>query len=211
MPPKIRTLAAKILYKPEEISIAISKPAAGILQQAYLTYDTQKIPLLGDIFKANTYQSVIIFAGTKERVKSLQFELKRIGLKAKSFHSDLEQKEREDLMNEFRSRKVQVLIGTDILSRGIDVDGIDLVVNFDVPPDPEDYVHRIGRTARAESKGTAITFINEKDQKRFHAIETLIEREIPKLPLPTFLGEAPVYAPNTRRAEPKRGFKPRRK
>jgi superfamily II DNA/RNA helicase len=211
MPPKIRTLAAKILYKPEEISIAISKPAAGILQQAYLTYDTQKIPLLGDIFKANTYQSVIIFAGTKERVKSLQFELKRIGLKAKSFHSDLEQKEREDLMNEFRSRKVQVLIGTDILSRGIDVDGIDLVVNFDVPPDPEDYVHRIGRTARAESKGTAITFINEKDQKRFHAIETLIEREIPKLPLPTFLGEAPVYAPNTRRPEPKRGFKPRRK
>ena len=211
MPPKIRTLAAKILYKPEEISIAISKPAAGILQQAYLTYDTQKIPLLGDIFKATTYQSVIIFAGTKERVKSLQFELKRIGLKAKSFHSDLEQKEREDLMNEFRSRKVQVLIGTDILSRGIDVDGIDLVVNFDVPPDPEDYVHRIGRTARAESKGTAITFINEKDQKRFHAIETLIEREIPKLPLPTFLGEAPVYAPNTRRAEPKRGFKPRRK
>ena len=211
MPPKIRTLAAKILYKPEEISIAISKPAAGILQQAYLTYDTQKIPLLGDIFKANTYQSVIVFAGTKERVKSLQFELKRIGLKAKSFHSDLEQKEREDLMNEFRSRKVQVLIGTDILSRGIDVDGIDLVVNFDVPPDPEDYVHRIGRTARAESKGTAITFINEKDQKRFHAIETLIEREIPKLPLPTFLGEAPVYAPNTRRAEPKRGFKPRRK
>ena len=211
MPPKIRTLAAKILYKPEEISIAISKPAAGILQQAYLTYDTQKIPLLGDIFKATTYQSVIIFAGTKERVKSLQFELKRIGLKAKSFHSDLEQKEREDLMNEFRSRKVQVLIGTDILSRGIDVDGIDLVVNFDVPPDPEDYVHRIGRTARAESKGTAITFINEKDQKRFHAIETLIEREIPKLPLPTFLGEAPVYAPNTRRPEPKRGFKPRRK
>ncbi len=211
MPPKIRTLAAKILYKPEEISIAISKPAAGILQQAYLTYDTQKIPLLGDIFKANTYQSVIVFAGTKERVKSLQFELKRIGLKAKSFHSDLEQKEREDLMNEFRSRKVQVLIGTDILSRGIDVDGIDLVVNFDVPPDPEDYVHRIGRTARAESKGTAITFINEKDQKRFHAIETLIEREIPKLPLPTFLGEAPVYEPNTRRAEPKRGFKPRRK
>jgi superfamily II DNA/RNA helicase len=211
MPPKIRTLAAKILYKPEEISIAISKPAAGILQQAYLTYDTQKIPLLGDIFKATTYQSVIVFAGTKERVKSLQFELKRIGLKAKSFHSDLEQKEREDLMNEFRSRKVQVLIGTDILSRGIDVDGIDLVVNFDVPPDPEDYVHRIGRTARAESKGTAITFINEKDQKRFHAIETLIEREIPKLPLPTFLGEAPVYAPNTRRAEPKRGFKPRRK
>lgn len=211
MPPKIRTLASKILDKPEEISIAISKPAEGILQQAYLTYDAQKIPLLSEIFKANTFQSVIIFAGTKERVKSLQFELKRIGLKAKSFHSDLEQKEREDLMNEFRSRKLQVLIGTDILSRGIDVDGIDLVVNFDVPPDPEDYVHRIGRTARAESKGTAITFINEKDQRRFHAIEALIEKEVPKLSLPAFLGESPVYAPNTRRSEPKRRFKPRRK
>jgi ATP-dependent RNA helicase RhlE len=211
MPPKIRTLASKILDKPEEISIAISKPAEGILQQAYLTYDAQKIPLLSEIFKANSYQSVIIFAGTKERVKSLQFELKRIGLKAKSFHSDLEQKEREDLMNEFRSRKLQVLIGTDILSRGIDVDGIDLVVNFDVPPDPEDYVHRIGRTARAESKGTAITFINEKDQRRFHAIEALIEKEVPKLSLPIFLGGAPVYAPNTRRSEPKQRFKPRRK
>lgn len=202
MPPKIRTLASKILYKPEQISIAISKPAEGILQQAYLTYDTQKIPLLGEIFKNTAYQSVIIFAGTKERVKSLQFELKRIGLKAKSFHSDLEQKEREDLMNEFRSRKLQVLIGTDILSRGIDVDGIDLVVNFDVPPDPEDYVHRIGRTARAESKGTAITFINEKDQRRFHAIETLIEKEVPKIPLPEFLGAAPIYSPQTKTAKP---------
>lgn len=205
MPPKIRTLAAKILYKPEQISIAISKPAEGILQQAYMTYDAQKIPLLGEIFKNTTYQSVIIFASTKERVKSLQFELKRIGLKAKSFHSDLEQKEREDLMNEFRSRKLQVLIGTDILSRGIDVDGIDLVVNFDVPPDPEDYVHRIGRTARAESKGTAITFINEKDQRRFHSIEALIEKEIPKLPLPEFLGAAPIYAPQTK--APRTAFK----
>jgi len=217
MPPKIRTLASKILYKPEEISIAISKPAEGINQQAYLTYDTQKIPLLGEIFKNTTYQSVIIFAGTKEKVKSLQFELKKIGLKAKSFHSDLEQKDREELMNEFRSRKLQVLIGTDILSRGIDVDGIDLVVNFDVPPDPEDYVHRIGRTARAESKGTAITFINEKDQRRFHSIEALIEREIPKLPLPAFLGEGPLYTPSKPRSAPFKGgqgkkfFKPKRK
>jgi superfamily II DNA/RNA helicase len=212
MPPKIRTLAAKILYQPEQISISISKPAEGILQQAYLTYDPQKIPLLGEIFKETSYQSVIIFAGTKEKVKSLQFELKKIGLKARSFHSDLEQKEREDLMNEFRSRKVQVLIGTDILSRGIDVDGIDLVVNFDVPPDPEDYVHRIGRTARAESKGTAITFINEKDQRRFHAIEALIEKEIPKLPLPPSLGAGPIYSPKTSRPSfPRKSFKPKRK
>jgi superfamily II DNA/RNA helicase len=203
MPPKIRTLASKILHQPEEISIAISKPAAGILQQAYLTYDAQKIPLLGEIFKATAYQSVIIFAGTKDRVKSLQFELKRIGLKARSFHSDLEQKEREDLMNEFRSRKVQVLIGTDILSRGIDVDGISLVINYDVPPDPEDYVHRIGRTARAETTGTAITFINPKDMRRFASIENLIGYEIVKLPLPEALGEAPKYDPD---AKPPRDF-----
>ncbi len=198
MPPKIRTLASKILYKPEQISLAISKPAEGILQQAYLTYDSQKLPLISKIFTASAYNTVIIFAGTKEKVKSLQFELKRIGLKAKSFHSDLEQKEREEIMNEFKNKKLQIIIGTDILSRGIDVEGVDLVLNFDVPPDPEDYIHRIGRTARAETKGTAITFINEKDQRRFHAIESLIEKTIEKIPLPEGLGDAPLYQPEKR-------------
>jgi superfamily II DNA/RNA helicase len=155
--------------------------------------------LLSEIFKVK-YQSVIVFASTKEKVKSLQFEFKKIGIPARPFHSDLEQKDREELMNDFRNRKVQVLIGTDILSRGIDVDGIDLVINFDVPPDPEDYVHRIGRTARAETTGTAITFINEKDMRRFHAIEKLIEREIEKTPLPAELGAAPLYEPLKKRA-----------
>lgn len=198
MPPRIRTLAAKILHTPAEVAIAVSKPAEGILQQAYMTFDAQKIPLLAEIFKGKEYQSVIIFASTKDKVKSLQHELKRIGLRAKSFHSDLEQDEREALMNEFKSRKLQVLIGTDILSRGIDVEGIDLVVNFDVPPDPEDYVHRIGRTARDESTGTAITFINEKDQRRFQSIEQLIEKEVPKLALPEALGKGPEYQPGKR-------------
>lgn len=199
MPPRIKTLASKILFEPKEITIAISKPAAGIKQMAYMAYESQKLGLLAEIFKEK-YQSVIVFASTKEKVKSLQFEFKKIGIPARPFHSDLEQKDREELMNDFRNRKVQVLIGTDILSRGIDVDGIDLVINFDVPPDPEDYVHRIGRTARAETTGTAITFINEKDMRRFHAIERLIEREIEKTPLPAELGAAPLYEPLKKRA-----------
>ncbi len=202
MPPKIRTLANKILYKPEQISISLSKPAEGILQQAYLTHDAQKLPLISHIFTHHKFNTVIVFAGTKEKVKSLQFELKRIGLKAKSFHSDLEQKEREEIMNEFKNKKLQIIIGTDILSRGIDVEGVDLVLNFDVPPDPEDYIHRIGRTARAESTGTAITFINDKDQRRFQAIEKLIEKTIEKLPLPEALGEAPLYQPDKKSARP---------
>lgn len=195
MPPKIRALASKILNNPEQINIAISKPAEGILQQAYMAYDTQKTPLLKHILSEKEHGSVIIFASTKEKVKDLDKELRRNKLKMKAFHSDLEQAEREEIMRDFRNRDVQVLIGTDILSRGIDVDGISLVVNYDVPPDPEDYVHRIGRTARAETTGTAITFINPKDQRRFQSIETLIGYEVNKLPLPQGLGEAPEYKP----------------
>lgn len=198
MPPKIRGLANKILNNPDQINIAISKPAEGILQQAYLTYDNQKTPLLNQLLKDKEHGSVIIFASTKEKVKHLDKELRRNKLKIKAFHSDLEQSEREDIMRSFRNRDVQVLIGTDILSRGIDVDGISLVVNYDVPPDPEDYIHRIGRTARAETTGTAITFINPKDQRRFYSIESLIGYEISKQPLPPELGEAPSYNPTAK-------------
>lgn len=198
MPPKIRLLANKILNEPESINIAISKPAEGILQQAYMAYDNQKIPLLKGLLKDKTQNSIIIFAGTKDKVKDLDRELKRSGLSIKAFHSDLEQPEREEIMRAFRNREIQTLIGTDILSRGIDVDGISLVVNYDVPPDPEDYVHRIGRTARAETTGTAITFINPKDARRFFDIESLIGYEINKLPLPAELGEAPAYQPEVR-------------
>jgi ATP-dependent RNA helicase RhlE len=196
MPPKIRTLANTILRHPKEISIAISKPASGILQQAYLVHDYQKMPLLKRLLLNNDYKSAIIFSNSKENVKKLGSELIRAGLPAKAFHSDLEQSEREQIMNQFKSKKLQMLIGTDILSRGIDVEGIELIVNYDTPHDAEDYVHRIGRTARAEKTGTAITFVNEKDHWKFQKVEKLIGNEIVKLPLPPELGEAPTFHTN---------------
>lgn len=202
MPPKIRQMAGKILKHPKEISIAIAKPAEGILQQAYLVYDNQKLKLLKHILKEGNFESVIIFASTKDLVKKLQEEIRGLGFKAKSFHSDLEQAERESIMRDFKARQLPILIGTDILSRGIDVEGIDLVVNFDTPHDPEDYVHRIGRTARAATTGTAITFINEKDQQKFGNIENLIGKIVPKILLPEHLGEAPIYQPNVRPPRP---------
>ncbi len=193
MPPKIRTLASKILNNPIQISIAISKPAEGIVQQAYLAYDTQKDALLKGILNSGTFKSIIIFCSTKDKVKVVHTMLQRGKIDAKPFHSDLKQEEREEIMQQFKNKRITALVGTDVLSRGIDVTGIDLVLNYDVPPDPEDYIHRIGRTARAETTGTAITFINDKDMYRFAAIEKMIEREIPKLPLPEGLGEGPVY------------------
>jgi ATP-dependent RNA helicase RhlE len=199
MPAKIRTLANRILNSPEEVNIAIAKPAEGILQQAYLTHDQQKVGLIQHLLKDVSYSSALIFASTKENVKKLDATLRKIGLHVKAIHSDLEQDEREQILREFKNKQLPILIGTDVLSRGIDVDGISLVVNYDVPPDPEDYIHRIGRTARAESKGTAITFINEKDQRKFLSIEKLIGVTIPKLALPAGLGEAPLYQPEIRR------------
>lgn len=200
MPPKIRALASKILQAPEEISIAISKPAEGILQQAYVVFDQQKAGLLKRLLVDGAHTSVIIFASSKDNVKSLDRELNRAGLATKAFHSDLDQDEREAILREFKSRQLPVIIGTDILSRGIDVDGISLVVNYDAPHDPEDYIHRIGRTARAETTGTAITFVNEKDQQKFSRIERMIGREIPKIPLPEEFGQAPAYEPGLKRS-----------
>ena len=193
MPPKIRTLANTILHKPEQISIAVAKPADGILQQVYMVFEDQKIALLKHILKEGEYNSVIIFASTKDSVKKLNDALQRTRLKVKAFHSDLDQKEREEILREFKSKSLPILIGTDILSRGIDVEGIDLVVNFNAPHDPEDYVHRIGRTARADTTGTAITFINEKDLRKLAAIERLIGKEVPKIPLPASLGATPEF------------------
>jgi ATP-dependent RNA helicase RhlE len=207
MPPKIRTLANRILRTPVEVSIAISKPAEGIVQQAYMVYDHQKAKLLREVLTAGDHKSIIIFSNSKENVKRLGHELAKGGLNAKSFHSDLEQSERESILNQFKSRQLQILIGTDILSRGIDVEGIGLVVNYDTPHDAEDYVHRIGRTARAETTGTAITFVNEKDQQKFQRIEKLIGKEVNKLPLPSGMGEGPSYQP---RAKSKTNFQNRR-
>lgn len=207
MPPKIRTLAAKLLHKPEQVSIAISQPAAGINQQAYFIHDSQKVKLLTEIMNPEVYPSVLIFASTKEKVKNLGKVLRGLKFKAEAFHSDLDQKEREGILSEFKNKRVPVLIGTDVLSRGIDVEGISLVINFDVPHDPEDYVHRIGRTARAATTGTAITLVNDKDKRKFANIEKLIDKAINRIPLPEHFG--PVTETET--AEKPAHNKPRRK
>lgn len=199
MPPKIRMLANKILNHPEEINIAIAKPAAGILQQAYVVYDEQKGALIRHILKTHKWNSVLIFASTKENVKKLDAAFQRGGIAAKAFHSDLDQQEREQILRDFKNKQINMIIGTDVLSRGIDVEGISIVINFDVPPDPEDYVHRVGRTARAETTGTAITFINVKDQRKFLNIENLIGETIEKLPLPPSVGEGPDYQPQLKK------------
>nr|WP_302179983.1 DEAD/DEAH box helicase [Chryseosolibacter indicus] len=214
MPPKIRALASKILTNPQEVNIAVSKPAEGIQQQAYVVYDAQKPTLLRHILSSSDDQSIIIFSNSKENVKKLGYEISKAGVSVKAFHSDLEQSEREAILNQFRNRQLQVLIGTDILARGIDVEGIGLVINYETPLDAEDYIHRIGRTARAQKTGTAITFINEKDQNKFVRIEKLIGKEISKLPLPTEIGEGPVFNPVLKKSRPfnkRRNFKKKTK
>lgn len=194
MPPKIRKLASTLLIHPEQISLAISKPAEGISQQVYLVHDEQKVPLLSSLLKTDVYKSIIVFASTKEKVKNLGKVFRNLGLKAEAFHSDLGQSERESILLKFKNKQLPILIGTDVLSRGIDVEGIDLVVNFDAPHDAEDYVHRIGRTARAATKGTAITLVNSRDKRKLANIEKLIEKEILRMPLPEHLGEIPEAA-----------------
>lgn len=203
MPPKIRTLAGRLLHNPEQISIAISKPAAGINQQAYMVHDSQKVKLLTELMKNVEFPSILIFASTKEKVKNLGKVFRGLGFKAEAFHSDLGQKEREAILSEFKNKRVPVLIGTDVLSRGIDVEGISLVINFDVPHDPEDYIHRIGRTARAATTGTAITLVNEKDKRKFANIEKLIDKTIDRMPLPEHFGEVPADAPESPSSERK--------
>lgn len=197
MPPKIRTLATKILEAPDQINIAISKPAEGIIQQVYMVNDAQKSDLIQIILGAGDYKSIIIFASTKENVKKLDSLLRRKGLECKAFSSDLEQQEREEILRAFKNRILKVLIGTDVLSRGIDVEGIDLVVNYDVPPDPEDYVHRIGRTARAERTGTAITFVTGAEAYKFKRIEELIGKTVERVPNPEGIATASIPAPGT--------------
>ena len=206
MAPKIRTLAAQLLKEHESINIAISKPAAGIVQQAYVVFDNQKEKILHDILKNEDYKSIIIFSSTKEKVKDLALSFKAKNYSSKGFSSDLDQSEREEIMRDFKNKRLRILIGTDILSRGIDVDGISLVVNFDAPPDPEDYIHRIGRTARAEKAGVAITFINEKDQPRFASIEALMGMDVMKMEIPEAFGKGPEYNPE---ANKKKFDKPR--
>ena len=195
MPREIRTLAKKILNDPAEISIAVSKPAEKILQVAYPVYETQKLPLAIHLLKGRNLKSVIVFCSTKLAAKQLGRQLKREGLKAEDIHSDLNQKEREEIMLNFRNRKLNILVATDLLSRGIDVDNIELIINYDVPHEGEDYIHRIGRTARAETDGIAITLISVEEQYKFARIEKLLEKEVTKSTVPAELGDTPEYNP----------------
>ncbi|MEA3443900.1 MAG: DEAD/DEAH box helicase [Bacteroidota bacterium] len=195
MPTKIRHLTKNILNNPAQVSIAIAKPAEGITQAAYLVHDTQKVNLIKDLLHKKDVKSIIIFSATKLNVKQLHRDLLREKYRAASIHSDLEQEEREKVMLDFKNQKVQILVATNIVSRGIDIDGIDLIINYDVPRDAEDYIHRIGRTARAESSGLALTFINEKEQGAFRKIEEMLEKEVYKIQLPKHLGEGPEYNP----------------
>jgi ATP-dependent RNA helicase RhlE len=195
MPSKIRMLAKKILNDPFEINVAISKPAEGLVQEAYSLFDHQKIKMVQKIISGKDLSGVIIFSSTKRNVKSIHAALEHIGIKTAAIHSDLEQKEREEVMLQFKNKKIPVLVATDIVSRGIDVKELSMVINFDVPSEPEDYVHRIGRTARAEENGIAITFINQEDQQKFARIEKMIGSEINKISSPEEFGETPIYAP----------------
>ena len=203
MPPKIRTLAKKILTEPEQVNISVSKPAAGIMQAAYLVYNEQKNALIKDLLRGKDISSILIFSSTKEKVKQLERELVQQQFNVAAIHSDLEQDQRNEVLRQFKNKKLKILVATDILSRGIDIDSIGLVINYDVPGDAEDYIHRVGRTARAETTGVALTFINPADQGKFKRIEELIGDEIKKLPLPPHIGNGPAYTPDKRQHKPK--------
>jgi len=192
MPPGIRKLANTILKNPVEINIAISKPPEKIKQEAFVVYEAQKIPLVKYVLQQSNFDSVLIFCSSKISVKKLCEELKRSHFSVDQIQSDLEQDKREQVLLDFKSRRTKILVATDILSRGIDIEDIDLVINYDVPHDGEDYVHRIGRTARAAAKGTACTFISEQEQYKFDKIEKLLGRPVEKVPIPEQFGPGPA-------------------
>jgi superfamily II DNA/RNA helicase len=195
MPHEIRLLAQTVLKNPTSVSIGISKPAEKILQLAYVVHNAQKIPLLQYILKPIKDKSILIFCSTKSSTKQLAHELGKLGMSVGEIHSELEQRQRENVLRSFKSRELNILVATDILSRGIDVENIDLVINYDVPNDGEDYIHRIGRTARAAASGVAITLINQKEQRKFAAIESILEKPVHKATLPGHLGNAPQDKP----------------
>ena len=207
LPPKIRQLAKQILKDPAEINIAISKPNEAIIQSAYICYETQKMAIIQELFSKPNRKKTIIFSSSKQKVKDLAYSLKRMKLNVAAMHSDLEQEQREAVMLDFKNGKTDILVATDIVARGIDIDDIGLVINYDVPHDPEDYIHRIGRTARANADGVAITFVCEPEQGKFHKIEEFIEKDIYKIPLPPTVGPGPVYNPQAFERRPRGKFK----
>lgn len=203
MPPKIHELARKVLINPTEVHLSTSKPAEKIDQSAYICYEAQKLALIGQIFSNKQLHRVIVFSSSKQKVKEIYHTFRKMNLKVAAMHSDLEQNQREEVIRQFKNGHIHVLVATDIVARGIDIEDIQMVINYDVPHDVEDYVHRIGRTARAGGEGIAITFVAEKEQHKFSAIEKFIEKEIPKAQLPASLGEGPAYSP-IRKGKPNR-------
>ena len=198
MPKDIEKMAQNLLKNPVEIKLAVSKPAEKIKQSAYICYETQKLQIIKEIFKAGDLKRVIIFSGSKMKVKQINQALLRMKINSGEMHSDLDQAQRDEMMFKFKSGQIDVLVATDILARGIDIDDIAMVINYDVPHDAEDYVHRIGRTARADRDGVAITFVNEDDMFAFHQIEKFLDKEITKNPLPEECGEGPEYTTSKR-------------
>ena len=197
MPDKIRQLARSILHQPEEVNIDIAKPPEKIVQKAFVIYESQKLSVVKNLLKNLKFKSALIFCSRKQTVKQLVRELQRARFTTGEMHSDLEQSYREDVLAKFAGGRIPILVATDILSRGIDIDTIDVVINFDVPHEGEDYVHRIGRTARAEADGMAFTLVGEKEQNRFHHIEELLGKPVDKAPVPKELGPVPSYHPRS--------------
>ena len=193
MPPKIQRMAEAILKNPAEVKLEVSRPAENIRQSAFVCYEGQKTPILRSLFKTRANKRVIVFASSKLKVKELTRELRRAGVKAAEMHSDLEQARRDEVMLDFRAGRIDILVATDIVARGIDIDDIAMVVNYDVPREAEDYVHRIGRTARAGAGGYAVTLVGERDRRHFKAIEDFLEKEVLKEAVPEELGSAPSY------------------
>lgn len=209
MPPKIESLAKTLLKNPVEVKLAVSKPAEKIQQSAYICHETQKLAIITNIFKAGDLKRVIIFAGSKMKCKQIAAALQRNKINCGEMHSDLDQAQRDEMMFRFKSGQIDVLVATDILARGIDIDDIQMVINYDVPHDAEDYVHRIGRTARAERDGVALTFVSDDDIYYFKQIETFLEKEITKNPLPEGIGDGPDY--NAQGGKTKQKAKSRRR
>jgi superfamily II DNA/RNA helicase len=207
MPSKMRVLAKKLLHNPVEINIAISKPPEQIVQKAFIVYEAQKVPIIIDMLSSKKFSKVIVFCSKKLNVKQLTAKLKSANLMVAEIHSDLDQKSREQYLQDFRNQKINILVATDVLSRGIDIDDIDLVINYDVPNDGEDYIHRIGRTARAATSGTAFTLVDEKEQGKCAVIEQLLGAPILKGNVPAEFGPTPNYNP---KSIPQKGFNRRR-
>jgi superfamily II DNA/RNA helicase len=211
MPPAIRKLANSMLKDPVEINIAISKPPEQIVQGVFFVYDAQKIPLVKYVLQQKQFGSVLIFCSSKLNVKQLTEELRRAKLPVGQIQSDLEQVQREQVLLDFKSKKIKILVATDILSRGIDIEDIDLVINYDMPHDGEDYVHRIGRTARAATTGTAYTFITPKEQHKFDRIEKLLGKAVPRQVVPEQFGQVPVHGEAPPKSGGKKNFKKKKR